>query len=147
MIDINKFNKIVAANWKLNGSLSFIDDFFAAFNTHIIDPKSCCVICPPSVYLQKCNSQLKNMYLGAQDCSNYNNGAYTGEVSALMLKENNCKFCIIGHSERRAIFGDTSGDVSIKAENLFNNDIMPIICIGETLEQKNKGNTKNILHD
>lgn len=147
MIDINKFNKFIAANWKLNGSLGFVGDFFRILNAQEINPKTCCIICPPLIYLQNCNSQLKNIYLGAQNCSNYQVGAYTGEVSALMLKENNCEFCIIGHSERRQVFGDTSEDISIKAKNLINNDILPIICIGETLNQKNNGDTKNILRD
>ena len=148
MLKINKFNKIIVANWKLNGNFDFINSYFkdlysnTSFNTN-----NCGVICPPSIYLQSCfSTNTTSFFLGAQDCSNFNSGAYTGEVSASMLKDNNCEFCIVGHSERRKIFNQSDEEVRIKAENLINNDIIPIICIGETLKEKDNGFTKDILH-
>ena len=146
MLEINGFDKIIVANWKLNGSFDFIKGYFKYIHSKISLPNNVCgIICPPSIYLQISSSNIAPLHLGAQDCSNFNSGAYTGEVSASMLKENNCQFCIVGHSERRQIFNQTNEDINIKAKNLINNNINPIICIGETLEEKNKGLTKEVL--
>lgn len=146
MIQINKFNKIIVGNWKLNGSFEFIDAYFKKLSTNIGSKNDVCsIICPPNIYLNYSSGKVKNSFLGAQDCSKYNNGAYTGEISVSMIKENNCNFCIIGHSERRQFFNETSLDIKIKAENLIKNKINPIICIGETLEEKNRGITEIVL--
>ena len=83
--------------------------------------------------------------MGSQNCSNFENGAYTGEINASMLKDANCNFCIIGHSERRMIFNENSSDIKKKAKNLLKSGINPIICIGETLDEKKEGVTKEIL--
>ena len=108
MIKINKFGNIIAANWKLNSSFDFINDYFKNFGFSSSNDESLCVIfCPPSAYLNCCYSAMPSStscFLGAQNCSNFDSGPYTGEISSLMLKENFCKFCIVGHSERRHIF-------------------------------------------
>ena len=149
MIKINKFNKIIAANWKLNSSFGFINDYFENFHfSSSDDTNSCVIFCPPLPYLNSCYSFMPSktsVFLGAQNCSNFDSGPYTGEISSIMLKENFCKFCIVGHSERRHIFKESSIDVKLKSENLLSSDIIPIICIGETLEEKNKGLTKDVL--
>ena len=146
MLEINIFDKIIAANWKLNSSFEFIKGYFDTISSNIsLAPDVCGIICPPSIYLQNCYPKIAPLHLGAQDCSNYSSGAYTGEISAFMLKENNCQFCIVGHSERRQIFNQTNEDVNLKAKNLINNNINPIICIGETLDEKNIGLTKDVL--
>ncbi len=147
MLDINKFDKIIVANWKLNGSKDFIDAFFNDLNPEVINSNSCGIICPPSIYLDKCFSKNKNFFLGAQNCSQFNSGAYTGEINAIMLRECNCNFCIVGHSERRMNFNDSNNDVKVKSENLIDNSINPIICIGETLEQKKNGITKEVIFE
>ena len=119
---------------------------YHAFQSKIsIQSNICGIICPPSLLLPKFPETMLPLYLGAQDCSIYDSGAYTGEISALMLKENNCQFCILGHSERRQLFNETNENVQLKAERLINQNINPIICIGETLEEKNLGLTKEIL--
>jgi triosephosphate isomerase len=149
MLDVNKFNKIIAANWKLNASFDFIKGYFDQLNIdELKNNENCFIICPPSPYLNSC-SKLMNppVLLGAQNCSKYNDGAYTGEVSALMLAENQCKVCIIGHSERRQIFNETNEDIKLKAENLLKNDINPIICVGETLEEKEGGSKFDIIQN
>ena len=146
MLEINIFDKIIAANWKLNSSFDFIKGYFETIYSNIpLSSDVCGIICPPSIYLQNCYPKIIPLHLGAQDCSNFNSGAYTGEISASMLKENNCQFCIVGHSERRQIFNQTNEDINLKAKNLINNNINPIICIGETLEEKNKGLTRSVL--
>ena len=149
MLEITEFNKIIVANWKQNGSLDFIRAYFKDLFADISNnPNVCTIFCPPMPYLQICYLNIKkrkSLFLGAQDCSLYNLGAFTGETSASMLKDNNCQFCIVGHSERRQLFSQTNLDTKNKAENLVKNDINPIICIGETLDEKDKGLTKNVL--
>jgi triosephosphate isomerase (TIM) len=147
MIKISEFNKIIVANWKLNGSIEFIDDYFDKLNSYSINSQVCAVICPPSIFLDKCYQKSENIYLGAQDCSIYELGSFTGEISASMLKQNNCDLCIVGHSERRQKFEETSEEIKIKAYNLINNNLNPIICIGESLEEKKKGIQKKVLSE
>ena len=146
MLDINKFDRIIVANWKLNGSFDFIEQYLQELNlSKLENSNDCGIICAPSVYLHKLGGKLNSFFLGGQNCSNYNEGAYTGEVSASMLKDAKCQFCIVGHSERRQIFGESNEDVCIKVMNLIAHNINPIICIGETFEEKNKNLTKDIL--
>ncbi len=147
MLEINKFDRIIVANWKLNGSIDFIEQYLQELNCSKLESSNNCgIICTPSVYFHKLVGRLNPLFLGGQDCSNYSEGAYTGEVSATMLKDASCQFCIIGHSERRQIFGQSNEDVCIKAMNLIANNINPIICIGETFEEKNQNLTKDIIY-
>ena len=147
MLEIREFNKIIVANWKLNGSNDFLEAYFEELDSKNLRLNVCGVICPPTAYIQNCYSKLHSLYLGAQDCSKFKEGAYTGEISASMLKENNCKFCIVGHSERRQVFKENNEDIKIKAAQLLNEKIIPIICIGETLEQKKMHKTHEVLKE
>src|SRR5438477_12817571 len=92
------------------------------------------VLCPSYVALFPVTQILQKtaIHIGAQDCSSYSNGAYTGEISAQSLAEVGCSYCIIGHSERRTLFNETHDTVAQKLTQLLNNNIKPIICIGET---------------
>ena len=130
MLEIREFNKIIVANWKLNGSNDFLEAYFEELDSKNLRLNVCGVICPPTAYIQNCYSKLHSLYLGAQDCSKFKEGAYTGEISASMLKENNCIFCIVGHSERRQVFKENNEDIKIKAAQLLDAKIIPIICIG-----------------
>jgi len=145
MLEINKFNKIIVANWKLNGSFEFIESYFNVLESVDFKKDICGIICSPYVYLDKCNQISHSFYTGAQDCSNFKNGAFTGDISALMLKDVNCQFCLVGHSERRQLFNQTNEDVRLKIANLIYQGLNPILCIGETLEEKEKGITKDVL--
>ena len=147
MLEIREFNKIIVANWKLNGSNDFLEAYFEELDSKNLRLNVCGVICPPTAYIQNCYSKLHSLYLGAQDCSKFKEGAYTGEISASMLKENNCKFCIVGHSERRQVFKENNEDIKIKAAQLLDEKIVPIICIGETLEQKKMNKTHEVLKE
>ena len=147
MLEIREFNKIIVANWKLNGSNDFLEAYFEELDSKNLRLNVCGVICPPTAYIQNCYSKLHSLYLGAQDCSKFKEGAYTGEISASMLKENNCKFCIVGHSERRQVFKENNEDIKIKAAQLLDEKIIPIICIGETLEQKKMHKTHEVLKE
>ena len=147
MLEIREFNKIIVANWKLNGSNDFLEAYFEELVLKDLNSDTCGVICPPTTYIQNCYSKLHSLYLGAQDCSKFKEGAYTGEISASMLKENNCIFCIVGHSERRQVFKENNEDIKIKAAQLLDEKIIPIICIGETLEQKKMHKTHEVLKE
>ena len=146
MLEIQKFNKIIAANWKMNGSINFINNFLDDLTFENINEQSICIIiCPPFTHSYLIANKLKNCYLGGQNCSLFLEGAYTGDVSASMLYDVGCQFCIVGHSERRTIFNETNNEVSIKATNSLKNNIHPIICVGETFQQKKDNRTKEVL--
>ena len=95
--------------------------------------------------MKRLKSNKVNLFAGAQDVSEYNEGAYTGEISAKMLQDEKIMFCIVGHSERRMLFNEENEVIYKKITNLINNKIIPIICIGETLEEKEKNLTTKIL--
>lgn len=101
------------------------------------------VLCPSMPYLSIFN--ISNIKLGSQDVSEKEGGAYTGETSALQLKSLNISYCLVGHSERRAYFNETPDIIKIKIKNLLSHNITPILCIGETKEEKQQGNTKELL--
>ena len=142
MINLANFSSIFIANWKLNGNIDFIKEYYQKLLTN---PNNCVIICSSPIYLNKLSNNEKNLFSGAQDVSIHNEGAYTGELSAKMLSDCKIKFCIVGHSERRQNFNENNETVSQKSKNLIENNIIPIICIGETLEQKRKKLTKRIL--
>ena len=143
MLEIEKFDKIIVANWKLNGLNSFIQAFVDNIDFKKQRENDCLVICPPFPYIN--NFKTIKCHLGAQDCSIYTEGAYTGEVSAKILKDIGCDFCIVGHSERRLFYNENNLNISKKVHQCVDEEIIPILCIGETLEQKNKKQTKEIL--
>ncbi len=142
MVNLDKYSSIFIANWKLNGNYSFLEDYYQKLN---VNSDNCIIICSPSIYLKSLKGNNKNLFCGAQDVSSYKEGAYTGELSASMLSDNNIDFCLVGHSERRQYFTETNDNVSIKSLNLIEENIVPVICIGETLEQKEKKLTEEIL--
>ena len=107
MLEIQKFTKIIAANWKMNGSINFINNFLNHLDDltfENINDQSICIICPPFTYSYLIPNKLKNCYLGGQNCSLFLEGAYTGDVSAPMLYDIGCKYCIVCHSEIRTNF-------------------------------------------
>ena len=142
MVNLDKYPSIFIANWKLNGNYSFLKDYYQKLN---VNSDNCTIICSPSIYLKSLKGNNENLFCGAQDVSFYTEGAYTGELSASMLKDNNIDFCLVGHSERRQYFAETNNNVNIKSSNLIEENIIPVICIGETLEQKEKNLTEEIL--
>ena len=144
MLEIENFNKIIVANWKLQGSLSFIKTYIKNIKFDSVEEQTkCVVICPPFPFINQINS--KDLLIGSQDCSVYVEGAFTGETSTKMLKDIGCNFCIVGHSERRSLFGESNEMIAIKIVNCLEEQIIPILCIGENLEQKKQNKTKEIL--
>jgi triosephosphate isomerase len=146
MIKLSDFSSFFVANWKLNGNFQFIDEFI----NNLMLPKDlskCVVICPTAIHLDYISKNKNGFYVGAQNVSEHEEGAYTGEISVHSLSDLNVNFCIIGHSERRQIFKEKNEEINLKSERLIDNGLIPIICIGETLEQKEKGITKKVLEE
>ena len=130
--------KIIAGNWKMNYCVNKAEDFVSeikdAINTDEVDV----VICPNFVSLDRISDLLDgtNIKLGAQNVHTEDKGAYTGETSVNMLAAVGVKYCIVGHSERRQYFAETNQIVNQKAKKLLEKDINPIVCVGETLEER-----------
>ena len=146
MLKLSNFSSFFVANWKLNGNLQFIDQFISNISLPNADSK-CVVICPTAIHLDYLSKNKNGFYVGAQNVSEHEEGAYTGEISVRSLKETNVDFCIVGHSERRQIFKEKDQDINLKSQRLVANNVIPIICIGETLEQKEKGITNTVLEE
>lgn len=138
---------LVAGNWKMNGLKASANEI-----THLNDLIStsganCDVlICPPFTLISTLKDLgAKNILIGAQDCHKYISGAHTGDISAEMLGDLGCSHIIVGHSERRADHGEKDKDISVKAEAAQDAGAIAIICVGETLSDREAGNTLNVV--
>ena len=141
---------IFAANWKMNKGPSETEDFGKSILSEIEHKTFPCdiVIAPPFVSLPKAAEMFGNVSaiaLAAQNCSQFDAGAYTGEISALMLKEFYLHYVILGHSERRAIFGESDEVINAKMLKARSLNLRPIFCIGETLEERESGKLEEVL--
>jgi triosephosphate isomerase len=133
---------LVAANWKMNGSLAANEAWLHAFLPAA--PKCEVVVCPPTPYLAQVGAALAGgpAQLGAQDVSERAPGAFTGDVAAEMLLELNCGWVIVGHSERRQMHAESSSLVAAKAARALQAGLRPIVCVGETLSEREAGTTQ-----
>jgi triosephosphate isomerase len=140
--------KLVVGNWKMNGSRATNASLLAGIVAGLEGAKATCAVCVPAPYLQQCADTLAGTPLawGAQDVSNHASGAYTGEVAASMLNDFACSYVIVGHSERRAYHGETDQVVAQKALAALNAGLTPIVCVGETLEQREAGQTNVVVN-
>ena len=139
---------LVAGNWKQNGSLESVSALLGGISGQLSKVGNTEVaVCPPFVYLQHVSRLLEGtgIVLGAQDCSDQTQGAYTGEVSAAMIREFNCTYVIVGHSERRHLYGESDVIVAAKFEQVRDNDLVPILCVGETLEERVSEQTQTVI--
>ena len=135
-----KYRKtIIAGNWKMNMLASSVKPFIEELKANMPKSKTCdVVLCTPAVMIPamvKAGKELK-VAAGGQDVSKYEKGAYTGEIAANQLADIGAKYCIIGHSERRQYHGEDDMLINAKAKALLANGILPIICVGESLEQR-----------
>lgn len=133
--------KIVAGNWKMNLTFEEAEELVGTLAEELDGKKKKCevILCPPSPYLEMASDYAdeSGLHIAAQNVSEFDNGAYTGEVSASMLASMEIEYCIIGHSERRKYFGETNAQLAKKADQLLEVGIYPIFCIGELLEERN----------
>ena len=140
-----KYRKaVIAGNWKMNMLVSDIKPFIEELKPLLPKTKTCeTVLCVPAVNVSAMIRAGKEVKIacGAQDVSCHDKGAYTGEVSASQLADIGAKYCIVGHSERRAYHNETDLEVNCKAKKLLEHGISPIICVGESLEQREAGLT------
>ena len=145
--------KLIVGNWKMNGLLAsnqaVIDALLAGMGTLSADVASSAnvAVCVPSVYLAQLQVLLKgcSIALGAQDVSQHEVGAFTGETSAAMLREFGVRFCLVGHSERRQYHAESNSLVSLKAKQVLACGITPIVCVGETLAEREAGQTEAVV--
>ncbi|PCJ15984.1 MAG: triose-phosphate isomerase [Gammaproteobacteria bacterium] len=139
---------MVAGNWKMCGDRSVNESLVAGVLGGVGDDLAVdVVICPPAVYLSQVAAQIKGseLALAGQDCAFAAQGAYTGEISAGMLADVGCQYVIIGHSERRQHFGETDALVVEKFKLIQSNGLVPILCVGETLEQRESGLANDVV--
>jgi triosephosphate isomerase (TIM) len=141
-------SKSVVGNWKLNGSLASNEALLKALLREI--PRQspvACAVCVPAPYLAQARELLQGSGIGwgAQDVSRFEKGAYTGDVSAAMVAEFGARYAIVGHSERRTVFGDTDEVVVTKYAAARRAKLTPIFCVGETLAEREAGRTEAVL--
>ena len=132
--------KIIAGNWKMNGTPDSLTKILSDLSK--IETENQIILCVPYTML---NVKSDNVSIGAQDISKHSAGAYTGEVSAQMVAETGATYVIIGHSECRQYHNDTNSDVREKATQALNNGLTPIICVGETMDEKQAGKTMAVI--
>ena len=142
---------LVAGNWKMNGSRIFAEVLVEGLLADLSGAaRADIALCPPSIYLPQVGQMLAaesnaTIRLGAQNVGAQDEGAYTGEISASMLAEIDCHYVLVGHSERRALFGETNQQVADKFQSVQRHKMVPILCIGESLDQREAGITFDVL--
>jgi len=139
----------VAGNWKMHGSKASILSLVTGLNSQAEQFENVDVaVCPPAIYIDYANRTLagNGVFVGAQNIAEEPiQGAYTGEVSVEMLKDFDCSYVILGHSERRAIYGETNQEVAAKVKVALAANVTPILCVGETLEERESGVMEQII--
>jgi triosephosphate isomerase len=141
-------NFLVAGNWKMHGDEASNRELVAGIVDGAPDAENVSLlVCPPYPYLGSVASQLQGskVALGAQNVSEHGAGAFTGEVAPAMLGDVGCRYVIVGHSERRTLYGETSVQVAAKMAAALEAGLIPILCIGETLEERESGSTEQVV--
>ncbi len=138
---------IIAGNWKMYKTIAQAIQFVKELKSVNLPDKNIVIICPPATALHPVYKAIdgSGINLGAQNMHHFVEGAYTGEVSPVMLKDAGCRYVILGHSERRQYFAETNENVNIKVKAALENGLTPIVCVGETLEQREVGGTTQVI--
>ena len=139
--------KLIAGNWKMNGSLAANAALLSGIQSNFGTPSCDVAVCAPAPYLEQCRSMLADSDIawGGQDVSAHVSGAYTGEISAAMLIDFDCTYVITGHSERRAYHGESDELVGRKSAQALAAGLRPIVCVGETLAEREAGQTEQVV--
>jgi triosephosphate isomerase len=145
--------KIVAGNWKMNGDIAFAKSFVQELGKQLGSGDLSCdvIIAPPSILLGTLLRDITehlagvDVTLAAQNVSSASSGAYTGEISVSMIEEFSCKSSIVGHSERRSLYSESSAEVAAKVGQLVDAGIAPILCVGESLEERESGAAEQVV--
>lgn len=139
---------LVAGNWKMNGSRAEADALIKGLLAGIAGAaKADVAVCPPAVLIPAVATLLRDSKIafGGQNLSEHKAGAYTGEISGAMLRDFGCRYVIVGHSERRALYGETDTDVAKKFIAAQAADLIPILCVGESLQEREAGTTEKVV--
>ena len=138
---------LVAANLKMNGTLASLRPLVAEVRAGVEGCKAEVALCVPFPYLSEVGALLigSAMELGAQNVSEHESGAFTGEVSAAMLRDYNCRFVVTGHSERRGLYGESDAVVAAKFVQAIRSGLTPILCVGESLAERESGQTEEVV--
>ncbi len=147
MVDTSR-KRLVIGNWKMHGDTAFNSELLAGLRAGIGETPHCDVaVCVPFPYLYQTRSLLESTGVswGAQDVSEHEKGAYTGEVAASMLADFACRWVLVGHSERRSYHGESDSAVAAKAAAALAAGITPVVCVGETLQEQEAGNTHAVI--
>jgi triosephosphate isomerase len=138
---------MVAGNWKMNGSSASVSELIAGIKAGMGEISAEVAVCPPFVYIPTVASAISGsaIKLGAQNMCDQDSGAFTGEIAGPMLKDVGCDYVIIGHSERRAMYGETDAVTAAKYGAVLKTGLKPIFCIGETLEERESGVTNDVI--
>lgn len=145
---MSKRRPLVAANWKMNGTLESARALVAAIKAGLgRETAAELALCPPYVYVPELSTLLDAtaIAVGAQNVSHINNGAFTGEVSVAMLQDFGCRYVIVGHSERRSLYGENNSCVAEKFIAVRDGNMKPILCLGELLEHRESDNTEAVI--
>lgn len=139
--------KLIAGNWKMNGSLAFNAALMQSLREGMDSSQCLVTVCVPAPYLAQIQALVTGsaIDLGAQDVSQHESGAYTGEVSASMLRDFGVRYAIVGHSERRQYHSESDALVAEKAQRALAAGITPIVCVGETLAEREAGRTEEVV--
>lgn len=139
--------KLIAGNWKMNGGLAANQALLSAIAAGLAGAQCDVAVAVPAPYLAEVQAQVSGSTIGvaAQDVSAHESGAYTGEVSASMLKEFGARYVLVGHSERRQYHHESDADVAQKAQRALAAGITPIVCVGETLQEREAGETEAVV--
>ncbi|HJV72976.1 MAG TPA: triose-phosphate isomerase [Noviherbaspirillum sp.] len=139
--------KLIAGNWKMNGSLAANAALLDGLKSELGQVGCSVAVCAPAPYFAQCQSILNGTVIlwGGQDISEHESGAYTGEVSVSMLKDFGCSYVIVGHSERRSYHGESDELVAKKTLRALKSGITPIVCVGETLAERESGQTEAVV--